>query len=569
MRWLAIASTVLVAGFLTASPGLAQNPFDSIDTPRGKCRLWAPIPGGSDPRRDAAYDRCALDRAPTLLDGAPMPPAPRCGAALGDFTVILDPDGTVDPRLTRAWTRGTDTVSHRQALETIRRWRFEPGMRGGTPVRSGFVLRVASGPRNDTLPSRPEWTYRQGLDEDTLFGTWTTEAPPPPFPPERVDSIYMAVLRRLVRMKVIVPGPLERYCLVLESGDSATHARCTSRAYGVLYPSDLRHPPAALAPYGCERSTDAARIVLPRVHRTENDRVVLYPSGDRLPDWPPGFEGRTYRAWSAHCVGDVPDHGEVSIDCFVTPTLSQRDLGRREREHKAAAVSADVADADSLRVTVIAMARGAYQADTLHVVVRPVPRLNTAAVRDSIHPRGGWSAHSPQEGSELYVLQGSPSGTELQIVEVEPGPAPHGERTRSSRCGPGGLARGDFVAFLLGDVGDRARAPITLCFSDGAACSMSYVLDPDRHTLVERSHLTFRLSDLREDRRRGEQLVFRICTDPAPPGPMPLALVRANGRWQARAWIPRRVGPDAWEYGAIWEGGYPPGTGVRLYLIAR
>src|SRR5690606_1247190 len=149
-----------------------------------------------------------------------------------------------------------------------------------------------------------------------------------------------------------------------------------------------------------------------------------------------------------------------------------------ERERKAAPAEADVADADSLRVTVVAMTRGAYQTDTLHAVVRPVPRLSTAAVRDSIHPCGGWSAYSPQEGSELYVLQGSPAGVELHVVGVSHGPAPRGEPTLV-RCGPQEPRRGDFAAFLLGDLGDRARAPITLCFSDGSSCSTSYVLDPD------------------------------------------------------------------------------------------
>lgn len=570
-----IVFAVLTASFFAASPGLAQSPFDSIDTPHGRCGLWAAIPGGGDLRRDAAYNRCALDRAPTLLDGVPMPPAPRYGAAIGQFTIIVNPDGTVDPRLTRAWTSGTDTVFHRQALETIRRWRFEPGLRGGTPVRSGFMLHIKSGPRNDTLPSRLEWTYRRGLEEDTLFGTWTTEAPLPPFAPEQVDSIYMAMLRRLVKMKVIVPDVLDRRCLVLESGDSAAHARLTWRAYGVLYSSDvyssdLRSHPSALAPYGCERSTDAARIVLPRVHRTENGRVVLYPSGDWLPDWPPGFEGRTYRAWSARCVADVPDHGEVSIDCFIMPSLSQRDLGRweRERERKAAAAETDVADIDSLLVTVVAMTRGAYQTDTLHAVLRSLPRLSMAAVRDSVQPCGGWAAYSPQKGSELYVLQGSPSDMELRIVEVRHGPAPRDERT-SLLCDPQEPRRADFVAFLLGDLGDRARAPITLCFSNGLRCSTSYVLDPNRHTLAERSHLAFRLSDLREDTRVGDQLVFRIYTDPVPPDLLPLIVFRVNGRWRMWATIPRKVAPDAWEYDTIWGEGYPPDTEVRLYLIER
>jgi hypothetical protein len=74
--------------------------------------------------------------------------------------MIVNADSAVGPGLTRAWTRMGDTIFHRRTLETLRAWRFEPGIRQGVPVRSGFYLHIDSGIRDDTIPSRLERGYR-------------------------------------------------------------------------------------------------------------------------------------------------------------------------------------------------------------------------------------------------------------------------------------------------------------------------------------------------------------------------------------------------------------------------
>lgn len=564
MTRLVIASSAFALGLCAPAALVPQSVFDSIETAYGMCRVWAPIPGGSSFPKDASYSRCALDRGPLLLAGEPMPPPPRYGRyAGGSFMVVVNANGTVDSQLTRAWTRGMDTAFHRRALETIRQWRFEPGSRQGETVRSGFTLQLKSNGRNDTLPARLEWSYKPGLNADTLAGTWVAEAPLPPFARGQIDSVYVAMLRRLVKMQVILPGPGNSYCLVHENGDSTAHARLSQLAEGIVH-AERRW--GALAAYGCEALPGMLRIVLPRVHRAESGRAVLQPSGDYLPNWPPGFDGRSWHAWNGRCVADVPAQGSVWIDCSVEPEYSLRELAERERRRGRGAhhPSANRSDTDSIEVSVVVTTLGAYQTDTLRAVVaRALPRLGARAINDPEPPCGGWAAFSLQDSSELYVIKGDPSGHSLDLTRVTHGLAPTGPRG-APRCGHQEPRRSQFVTFLIGNIGDPATAPTTLCFS---SCTKSYLLDPVRHTLAERAHLQFRLSDLREDTRVGEQLTFRIYADPAPAKLLPLVLIRTGDRWSRSAWIAPQVATNAWDYGVTFTGGYSPDTEVHIYLI--
>jgi hypothetical protein len=108
--------------------------------------------------------------------------------------------------------------------------------------------------------------------------------------------------------------------------------------------------------------------------------------------------------------------------------------------------------------------------------------------------------------------------------------------------------------------------PITLCFSE---CARSYVLDPARHTLVARAHVTFRLADLRPDTRLGDQLTFRIAIEPPPTNLLPLVIVKSGKRWPPAVWIARPGDRGTWDYHLIRANGYPPDAEVHLYLIAR
>src|SRR5688500_15607914 len=183
----------------------AQSVFDSVRTASGVCYVWQLPVGFSDFPQDASYRRCALDRMPVRRE-TPMPPPPRFAInAVASYLVIVNADGTVDRDRTRGMTRGVDTVFYREALETIRRWRFEPGRRGGKPVRSAFAIELMSDSRVDTIPSRLEWEYRAGPVSDTLLGRWVREAPLPAFTQSQLDSVHVAMVRRLVRMQVVLP----------------------------------------------------------------------------------------------------------------------------------------------------------------------------------------------------------------------------------------------------------------------------------------------------------------------------------------------------------------------------
>ena len=137
----------------TATRAMAQNLFDSVQTARGRCPLWMAPPGTSG-QADYAYTRCVLDRNPRLRDKPAMPAEPLDERLVnGSYAVFVNADGTVDPHLTRMWSRSLDTAFHRKALETIHQWRFEPGVRQGSAVRSAFTLELITNARTDTIPA--------------------------------------------------------------------------------------------------------------------------------------------------------------------------------------------------------------------------------------------------------------------------------------------------------------------------------------------------------------------------------------------------------------------------------
>jgi len=297
---------------------------------RQGCEPLEPIGNAPDPR-DSAYNRCALERAPMLLASSPMLGQPLEDTQPGGtFYVIVNADGRVDQHLTQIFSRTSDTTFFRHAMETIRQWRFEPGIYRGAPVRSQFELEIESTEREDTLPSKLTWIYYRGTDADTLRGTWTTAEAVAPFDTAATDRVYAALVRHLIRRQIVktnYTGP-ELYCLVLEKGDSIEHERISNLLEHIINPPrgiDFNGTP--LAPYGCERSVSRQRIIIPHVYRTENGRAVMFPSGDYLPNWPPDPAGRTWSNWSGRCVAMVPANGSVWIDCELMPVYRPDDLG--------------------------------------------------------------------------------------------------------------------------------------------------------------------------------------------------------------------------------------------------
>ena len=549
-----------------ARPLRAQSVFDSVRTSNGFCQLWQMPPGGSDFPVDASYRRCALDRRPVLREAPPIT-APRIGLNVNEsYLIVVNSDGSVDPIRTRSSAMSGDREFHERALEAIRRWRFDPGVRDGKPVRSAFPIWIVSNTRNDTIPSRLEWRYANGAEEDTLVGTWIAEEKLPSLAQDQVTAAYTAVVRELVRMRVVLPVNGRRYCLVLPGKDSVAHllvARSIQRTVPTLAGAGV------LTWYGCGRDSVARRVMLPELYRTENGRIVVHPTGDDLPNWPPGYTGRSWRAWTARCVLQVPaGSGEGDRPtCGANPDVpwdEQAAWGKSLKE-PVTGLPGGRPLGDSTRVTVFVTTSYAYLTDTLQITLGPLPRLDELAVRDPDLPCGGWSAHSAHDSGGVYVVTGDPRGTSMFLTPVA-STAPPVSRSGVMRCGRQEPRTSDFAAFLLGDVERRASGPVTLCYS---RCARSYVLDPDRHTLVDRAHIRFRLTDLRPDTRTGEQVQFLIVLDPAPANLLPLIIVRTGNRWPGSAWIARRVRPNAWDHPVISAEGYPADTEVYLYLIAR
>lgn len=383
-------SFLLLAGAATlvlVSRARAQSVFDTISTPAGPCAVWVGIPGGTG-TQDLSYAKCALDRVPAL-QGEPTLPQPWTGSDVrGQFTVIVNADGSVDPKLTRAWQIGMDSVAYRTTLEGLRRWRFQAGTRGGVPVRSGFILQITTDQRNDTLPATLRWTYRaypQG--EDTLRGSWVTlRSRAARLTEEQADSLYAAMFRRLVDMRVVAPWLGRTHCLVPEAGlreeDTARAARVLWRLFSTENADprsrrywDMAHP-VITAESGCERRPGMLRLFVPRMHRTEGHRVVLHPAGDYLADWPPVFRGATYPGWSGHCVADVPPASTPAVHCDVSPNHTAE---RRVSPRGFAEEPRWYSPGTPVHLTVVANLNHAFQADTLQATVRDVRRFGESA----------------------------------------------------------------------------------------------------------------------------------------------------------------------------------------------
>jgi hypothetical protein len=299
--------------------------------------------------------------------------------------------------------------------------------------------------------------------------------------------------------------------------------------------------------------------MLPRVYQTENGRAVISPSGDFLANWPRGFAGKSWRAWKGRCVLELRAVG-VGVgtpECEVTPAFSA-DEPFTEREN-AWPVSADYHDGDSVRVTVFATTTDAVGIDTLRTVVRDLRHLDAYSIRDPNLPCGGWAAYSSERGS--YIVLGDPTSNSLNITAVS-NRVPPVPRNSTMRCGAQEPRTDAFTAFLLGDLGDRPTRPITLCFS---RCARTYVLDPARHTVAERSHIVFRTSDLRAETRTGAALSFRLVLEPAPSSVLPLVVFRSGNQPPTLAWIAKRAGPNVWDYTVMRES--EPDDEIHVYLI--
>ena len=550
-----VASLVTAAILPGAARARAQNVMDSVRTANGYCHIWQPPPGFSNPP-DYSYSRCAVDRPARRLSGPDMP-APTLGTyAGGSLFIAVRPDGTVDSALTRRSTITGDTSFDNHVLETVRQWRYEPALRNGVAVRSGWYLEIRSDSRNDTLPSRLVWRYVQGPTQDTAIGRWVVDTVhPPPVTPTEADSVYAAVFRELIREQVLLRDPGQRYCVLSTPGDAATAQRAATVARGAVRGSGPQFTTSA----GCERDPAFVRLRMPSVFRSEGDRVVLFPSGDFLPVWPWGLDAKSWRAWTGRCVGRLLAGGTAAVACGIDPirSMAERLVPLAPQESKGPAWT----DGDSVRFRIFVTRAGAFLVDTLRFTVGPLSRVETHAVLDSLLPCGGWNTHSTQPES-VYVVHGGIAGSSLQITLVDRRSRP--PQGRPATCSRQASADTPFAAFFLGGLGARATAPVRLCFSN---CAFAYDLDPARHTLAAAPAAVIRVSELRHETQLGGADVMRILIDHGPPDAAVLVAYQTGGRLGSYGLIPRHTAEGRWDFAANLDD--DPARNVFLVYLFR
>ncbi len=572
----ALALAVLLAVASGSLP--AQSPYDSIDTSRGRCAMWTMPVGGSNFPQDAAYSRCALDRAPTLLPNAPMPAAPRfaggAGGAGASYRLIVNRDGSVDSALSRSMTITIGSAFGNlafdfadQALLTIHRWRFRPAVRAGRPVRSAVDLEMVTDKRAvDTLPAHLEWRHVVGGERDSLIGHWVTDAPLPPFAPAQLDSAHVALMRQLATMRVVLPNAARRYCLTLaDSGanrEPASAARLARLAHVLAAHVDDSHASA------CVDAADRVRLALPRVQRIEEGGALVEMTGAQLPRWPFDFDGQAWARWRARCVGVVRDDAPAEMECDVTPDVPSREIGawygeqRRERPRPPA--RRPTRDDDPVTLTVIARMSNAYGIDTLRATVAQVPSLSERAVRDAGPLCNRYSAWAPGD-SGIMVLYGDLTDRSLRVARTNPRAAP--QEAADPNCAAVNGREPNMAAFMLGEIGTRPRTPVTLCVG---SCARRYVLDPERHVLAARPHLRFTIASLREPpQRERDDLSIRILVDPVPEGLVPLVIIEDPGAWAPAAWITYDLRGGMWDWRVHYNGGWTRARNVLVYLVRK
>jgi len=257
---------------LCVSRATSQVAYDSVRTMAGYCRIYRGRPV-TPSRNDFTYSLCDVDHNPKRLSGPDLPTILLGLAESAEIGITIRPDGTVDSALTTLGSTSGDTAFAHHVLDAVRQWRFEPPMRNGTPVRLGLGLQISTNGRNDTLPSRLEWRYAEGRGLDSAIGRWVVDSVrPPPLTKTQTDSVYVGVIRELLRIPVLIRNREQRYCIVGPSNDPVAVRGLdvvAAKAFGDAGPTIVTAP-------GCERDPALLRLVLPSIHRTERNRAVLF-----------------------------------------------------------------------------------------------------------------------------------------------------------------------------------------------------------------------------------------------------------------------------------------------------
>lgn len=549
-----LALCVIVA----AGPGGAQ----SVEPAR--CPELIVIPGLSNPE-DRVPHRCNLDGPSALLSTLEAVPVPMYYPEVqGRISVVIDVDGRADADFTRPLTGSLDSHFHRQLMEAVKGFRYQPGTVDGSPARFGFDLAVRTGRRADTIPQRLEWRYVSGIIEDSLVGAWEEIEAEPPLTPDQLAMVGRELTRTLREMQVLIPDHGRSYCLLLDGGPQPNLERAVREAFqeGAGHWSG-----GILSLPGCEIDVEFRRFRIEAPVRSGGGRTVVRASGDFLHNWPPGLDGQWWRAWTARCV--VPDAPEEwdGTRCDVGPVYS----GDATIDGWARAILPEPSNPDApVSVSVEVTTVGAFRTDTLVASIPEIPSLAERAVflSGTRSCRGGTSymadADRETEGEIVAWLRFPdrfPRGI-LHLLAVRRREAD--SRFPGYRCDDSERVEERSAVFTLGGVGLPLRGAARVCVIE-PDCSLSFYLDPETHELAVAPHVSFRLGDLRDSARHGTHLHFRVRVDRAISGLVAFAVMQTPGdRMTATVLQPR--GDREFDYRVNRTPPYPPETEVVIYL---
>lgn len=554
---LAIPIGVVALILLAVGGASAQTQFT------GECPRLVLIPGGSS-EEDRTPHRCNLDNEPALtssVDGLPTPMYARRVSA--ELSVVVNPDGRIDPELTRyALGGGEDSHFYDRLMESIGSLRFGVGRIDGAPVRYGNWLVVSAETRPDSIPSTLSWRYVRGAREDSIVGEWLEVEPEPPLTRDEKASVFRAVTRVLERDGVLDTS--RSYCILFDASE-ADRDSLRAAIWEDFYP-EFRSFGRPAPPRECERDVSMRRYVLTAPIRTGGGRTVVRASGDVLRSWPPGFDGRWRRGWRAYCVvPDAPEEWDGS-KCRVSAIYT----GNRTVDGGEELFSEPPPDDAPLEFALLARTVGSLQTDTLRSSTDSVLRLEERAIvvddealctagmtyrADAVWPGGG----------ERIVFVTRPGTSSMSgRVELVSVLRPEQDSDLSIWCDPARTDDPPFALFTLSRVGEPLRRPVRFCLID-EECARSFVIDPDRHELAEGPQLRFRFSDLQPETRRGRHIRVRLIMDRVIDGLTPFVIVRSRGSTSSY-WL-RRTGHREFDWGLTSSPPLPPETEFWIYLV--
>jgi len=523
-----------------------------------ECPEWVTPPGGSNPE-DRAPHRCSLQAQPSLSGHLMSLPAPRFERRGGvHVTVFILEDGSVDPEFTRLLSGSGNWDFWDRFLESLRRIRLSETELRGVSRRFGFELVVETGTRSDSIPEELHWDYRQGPLSDTIIGRWVPSSPEPAYSSAERSAVLGRVTDQLIAMRVVTPERAWNYCVLVPERDSVSVEVIRERLRGA------NHWPAQNAK-DCHLDVGSRRLIFSSPVRTGQGRTVVTVSGDHLESWPPGFDGRFFPSWKAHCA--LLDQGDDKVHCSISAVYTDvRELDRFERPEPA---WRERAPGWPLQFQLLVHGADLYLTDTIAGQAEEIPHAPDLPVYHD------GRARCTASGSAGAASQWDPDGEKLVRIELDP-PTEHRAahvglvsvfRRRSTSphvtaaCGE--QVDQPFAVTSLEGVGPPLRGPVDLCLD----FSCSETVEVPLHDPLAPA-LRFPFTDLRPGARdtRGF-LMFKLETEGSLGGLIPILALGAGADLVLT--VMSEYADGSYRMGVNRTPSLPPDSEVRLYLVRR